>query len=255
MTIAKTYDAERNKKLYNSDEYENNTNNWEDSVSKYRVEALISAIKKANLHEKITSILDVGCGSGGVISKLATDYSSILESTSIFKAIDLSATAIKIAKNLYGSIAKDKLKFEVGTVENENEEYDLITLLHVLEHCPDMVHMLDVCSKKSKYIYINVPIEVNLLYALRGNVLANQYIKYGHLNFFNEEFIRVLLKENDYEILSEVYSNDFLVEKSGLIYNIIKPLRSLLGLMSKSFATKLLGGYSYGILVKKIHAE
>lgn len=251
MTTVRTYDEERNKKLYNSDVYENNTSNWEDSVSKYRAEALIAAIKNANLNEEITSILDVGCGSGGVISKLATDYNSIFKSVSIFKAIDLSATAIKIANNLYGNLVKEKLKFEVGTVENENGQYDLITLLHVLEHCPDMVYMLDVCSKKSKYIYINVPIEVNLLYALRGNVLANQYIKYGHLNFFNEEFIRVLLKENDYQILSEVYSNDFLVEKSGFFYNIIKPLRSFLGLINKSFATKLLGGYSYGILISK----
>lgn len=114
-----------------------------------------------------------------------------------------------------------------------------------------MLEMLQACERISRYLYINVPIEVNVLYALRLNVIENQYLSYGHLHFFNEPFFLCWLEQNGFEILSTVYSNDFEINKKGVSYKAIQLFRRWIGkYFGPEIASWLLGGYSYGVLIR-----
>jgi SAM-dependent methyltransferase len=247
-------DNERVKNLYGADDYESNTRNWEDSASVFRAKAFYEAVDKVRLSDQVSSILDVGCGSGGVLMKLSEDYGKkIGNGLAKFDGIDLSINAIKIANRLYPKAAEHNVSFSVELIDKNNvgEKYSIISLIHVLEHCPDMLEMLNACEMKAKYLYINVPIEVNLLYTLRRNVLVNQYLSYGHLHFFNEQFFLCWLEKNGFEILTTVYSPDFEIPKKGIGYQIIQRLRRWIGVvMGPGIATWLLGGYSLGVLVR-----
>lgn len=248
------FDIERAANLYNASNYECNTSNWEDSASVFRAKAFYEAMTKARLADQIASVLDVGCGSGGVLMKLSEDHGKkIGNGFAKYDGIDLSTNAIRIANQLYPKAAEHNVSFSVELIDNKNvgEKYSVVSLIHVLEHCPDMLEMLGACEKKANYLYINVPIEVNLLYTLRRNVLVNQYLSYGHLHFFNEKFFLCWLEKNGFEILSTVYSPDFEIPKKGIGYQIIQRVRRWVGFgMGPAIATWLLGGYSFGVLVR-----
>jgi hypothetical protein len=165
----------------------------------------------------------------------------------------LSPKAINIANQLYPKAEEHNVSFsnKLITDYNVGSKYSIVSLIHVLEHCPDMLEMLGVCEEKSNYLYLNVPIEVNLLYTLRSNVLVNQFLSYGHLHFFNEQFFLCWLEKNGFEVLSTVYSADYEVHKQGVGYKIIQLLRRWIGNgMGPSIATWLLGGYSFGVLIR-----
>lgn len=248
------FDSERAENLYNSNDYEGNTSNWEDSASAFRAEAFYSALAEARIADKVNSILDVGCGSGGVLMKLCEHYGrKIGGGNAKFDGIDLSPRAIDVANRLYPDAEKHNVKFAVQLIDDQIAEnkYSVASLIHVLEHCPDMLEMLSACEKKANYLYINVPIEVNLLYTLRRNVLVNQYLTYGHVHFFNEKFFLCWLRRNGFEVLSTVYSADFEVPKQGIGYQFIQRLRRWVGMgVSPAIATWLFGGYSFGVLVR-----
>lgn len=248
------FDNERAKNLYNATDYERNTENWEDATSVFRAKAFYEAMFKARLTEQTTSILDVGCGSGGVLMQLSLEYGrKIGKGCTRFDGIDLSENAINIANRLYPNAYEHNVSFSAELIDAKNSKtkYNIVSLIHVLEHCPDMLEMLTLCEKKASYLYINVPIEVNLLYALRRNVLVNQYLSYGHLHFFNESFFERWLEMNGFEIMSTVYSSDFEISKKGFGYNFVKLLRRSIGVIAgPSIAAWLLGGYSFGVLIR-----
>jgi len=70
------------------------------------------------------TILDVGCGDG----RLA----DFMDGLGIYRGVDLSDSAIRLAKGLTGG--KD---FQAKDIEHVEGRYDLITLVEVLEHVPD----------------------------------------------------------------------------------------------------------------------
>jgi SAM-dependent methyltransferase len=249
-----TVDLERAENLYNSNVYSGNTNAWEDAASLYRAQAFFRALNDGGVLNGLDSILDVGCGSGGVISKLCPMISSAFPMMKIkFMGIDLSPHAINVANQLYPDAASKGAEFVNCTVEavDSNQKFTVASLIHVLEHCPDMLEMLSICESKAKYLYINVPIEVNLFYTLRRNVLQGQYLRYGHLHFFDEGFFVCWLKQNGFKVLSTVYSSDFEIPKSGVGYKAVQYLRRIAGkLFGPGVATWMLGGYSLGVLVE-----
>lgn len=245
-------DLERSKNLYNARAYIDYTDNWEDDVSRHRAIAFLSALDQANLLDRIESILDVGCGAGGVLAELATD--SRLAAVHL-SGRDISSIAIEMAVALGEKKGvASRVKYDVGSVSHidPNSKYSVISLIHVLEHCPDMLEMLSECEKVSKFIYINVPLEFNVFYAARSGVLLNQYKKYGHVHFFDESFFLEWLSSNNFELISKVYSRDYLVNKSGVFYNLFKFVRkSSERLFGARFTIRYLAGLSGGYLVRK----
>ncbi len=114
------FDNERATNLYNADDYESNTSNWEDSASVFRAKAFYEAMTKARLTDQVSSVLDVGCGSGGVLMKLSEDHGKkIGNGLAKFDGIDLSTNAIKIANRLYPKAAEHNVSFSVELIDKK----------------------------------------------------------------------------------------------------------------------------------------
>ncbi|RLA51393.1 MAG: hypothetical protein DRR42_10495 [Gammaproteobacteria bacterium] len=245
-------DKERSENLYNADSYKNNTDNWEDEVSFYRAAGFLDALEQAGLIGEIDSILDVGCGSGGVLAEMADDLR--LEETHL-EGIDISRIAVGIANSLAERKGvRGRIKYQVQSLTDvdTSAKYTVTSMIHVLEHCPDMLEMLEECAKRSEYQYINVPLEYNLFYCLLRNVPAQQYEKYGHLHFFDEPFILKWLDSNGYDVVVKVYSSDYMVQKPGFSYGAFQRLRKFWHRAFGPLSTiRYLAGLSGGYLVKK----
>ena len=98
------------------------------SVRKYTLKSKVRKIK--NVKSKISSILDIGCGTGDFLATCAKNNWQVfgVEPNDKARAISIQKTN---SKAIYNSIL---------TLENKNpkQKFDIITLWHVLEHVPNL---------------------------------------------------------------------------------------------------------------------
>ena len=230
--------------IYDDGTYSENNPGFNDKESNRKVSNLVGFLKSNSVElSNLKSILDYGCGGGGFIAELC----NILPNVSNATGVDLNSDAIDYAlsKNRDSNV----LKFTCGSLEKIKNDYDLITVVHVLEHIKDWEAFLTDIKHKAGYIYISVPIEASMWMTMRKNILLGQYKRYGHIHFFNEPYLINYLEESGLEVISTDYSDEFLAF-DGLMSNLIKVPRLVIGLFSKSLACNLLGGYCFQVLCK-----
>ena len=126
----------RLEKYYEFDEYISHTDNNKSLIDKVyqlvRNYTLKKKLKLINSQNTVTKkILDIGCGTGDFLSTCSKNKWNTIGVEPNQKARDISIT-----KNL---VVKEKLEeiIEIG------EQYDIITLWHVLEHVPNLIEYID----------------------------------------------------------------------------------------------------------------
>jgi SAM-dependent methyltransferase len=247
-------DDERVRNLYTSGAYEKNTHDWQDRESDPRAQAVLEAIEV--LSEDPANIVDVGCGAGGVLLRMA--QSDRLRNAQ-FLGLDISEAAIERAKSKAALEGKNftRLDYQIGSFDEmaaargNRDKHDLVMLIHVLEHCPDIEAVLRLVCQNSKYVYINVPIEITPMYAMRPKVYQNLYLRYGHLHFFTEGFLEEFFRSKNFVVLSKVYSKDYQATPGSLRQKFIKTVRTMLiAVCPMRIAYKLVGGVSVGYLLE-----
>ena len=105
-----------------------------DRIMKYYYDSLSRLFNLVSGERDILSVLDIGCATGDVVSKMATKAPK-----TSFLAIDIMEEAIIDAKKTYLKI--ENLHFQTKDFLSENIEskYDLITCLQTLEHIEDLL--------------------------------------------------------------------------------------------------------------------
>lgn len=132
-------------------------------------------------------ILDVGCGTGIAVKEISK--------TRNIKGVDISEESIKICK-IKNLICKT---YDGNKIPYENEEFNVVGSINVLEHVNDTMNFLNECfrvTKKDGYIIIICP---NFL------SITNNY----HKN--TKGTLRKLI--NIFKILTKVFSNKINIEK------------------------------------------
>jgi predicted TPR repeat methyltransferase len=181
------------------------------------------------------SILDYGCGSGSVIDK---------------------CSRLLIAKHFYGydpfyvhetSENKDNVTF--SSELNEQNFYNLIMALDVVEHLQDLDKFLELASKHSGYLYLHVPLEINFYSILSGDHVKT-FRTFGHINFFTEELLLERLRSHGFSTVSINYLNTMqAINPKSLMGHLRKWLASVVFMMSIKYCAKLLNGITVSILV------
>jgi SAM-dependent methyltransferase len=103
------------------------------------------------LLERDFTVLDVGCANGVHLNSIAQHVNKAI-------GIDISSTSIEEAKT---NFSRENLLFEVaecnGFLNNNSEIYDLICLVHILEHFDVPESLLLQLNGRTRYIYVEVP--------------------------------------------------------------------------------------------------
>lgn len=237
-------DNERQEKLYASGKYLENSPDWSEGESGEKSKGAAALLKSVGLNQ-LTSILDVGCGTGGLLEGLL-DYDLGIKRA---LGIDMAMDAIRLGKSLRKS---NIIELRTASLADINEKFDLVIASHVVEHVPEYRQFLNDLSERGKYIYINIPIEINVLYALRSNVLDHQFHTYGHLHFYTERFFDAFVIANGFKIKARGYGTEIRAQsKNGLSGFVIYIMRECIGLFSKPLATRLLGGFTYQLIIER----
>ncbi len=165
-------------------------------------------------------VLDVGCG-GGILAE------SIAQSGADTCGIDLSQKALKVAELhalevgatlAYRSIAVETL------VEEQPEQYDVVTCMEMLEHVPDPASVVRACAKLCKpggtiffstlnrspqsYLFAIIGAEYLLRLLPKGTHEYAKFIKPSELVGFTRQagLEMIGMKGVSYNPLSQVYS-------------------------------------------------
>lgn len=151
-------------------------------------------VNKIKNHNKV---LDIGCGSGNVIRQ-------ILHKTNHIIGIDYDKSAVENLKKMYGNeIIADCIDVFDYLAEN-TEMFDVIILSHVIEHIEYREQLLNILSKKTKFLYVEVPdFESNYLNEFR-RILGTDliYSDADHVIEFDRDDLRSLLEENGFNVIS-----------------------------------------------------
>ena len=236
-------------KYYDFEDYISHSNKNNDFISKlYQVVRSFSIKRKYKLISKLISskkILDVGCGTGEFLSYMKKKGFDTY-------GIEVAKKARNLSRKNHKLLVQDSL-----SKLNENN-FDIITMWHVLEH----VYDLDGYMKKIKYLLNDKGI---VLIAVPNHKCFDQeyYGKYWagwdvplHLWHFDKESMRKLSKKYGFEITSihPLYFDSFYVSllSSKYKYNSSRPVQSfLIGLCSNLIAKFKTREYSSLIYVLK----
>lgn len=179
-----------------------------------------------SFENKKLSILEVGCGIGGII-KYFKDQGHLI------KGVDLGKHYIDIGREKYG------LDLEVGTIEdlNPTNQYDIIIYRHVLEHVLEPVNELHSINKYLKdkgIVYIEVPGIKALNHTYNKDFL--QYLMLSHVYHYSLTSLKNLFIQDSFEL---IYGNEQIeavfqkVNGKSVITSIENDYESVLNLLNK----------------------
>lgn len=163
------------------------------------IKGRLAWILKVNI-SKTTRILDVGCGSGTFLKVIKDKFNPIIE------GIDPSSNAVEAGKENGLVIKKGFIK----DIPAENR-YDIIYMLHVIEH-------LDDPTSELKYLYELLNHNGKLIIGTPNTRSLERYLfgKYWdgwdaprHIYIFNTKSLKYLLKNIGFEevqVYYEIYS-------------------------------------------------
>ena len=176
----------------------NDIDNLEDNLWWYRVrrEIVTDIIKNINDYNNL-SLLDIGCGNGHLL-KDSCQYVN---------------KAVGIEKFDYSKPKFDNI-INIDIFDNtfEDNSFDIITFLDVMEHIEDENKFLQEVKRLIKYngtIIITVPAYQWLF--------SNSDIFYGHYRRYNSKTLRKVLEDNGLEIQKLSYMNFFLFPLFALV--------------------------------------
>jgi len=128
------------------DKFSELASRWWDKTSEFKPLHAINPLRLQWIQEHCNlenqNVLDIGCG-GGILTE------SLRNAGSIAKGIDLSKKALQVAK-LHSLETGIQVEYELISAEElaekENEKYDVITCMEMLEHVPNPRSIVQACA-------------------------------------------------------------------------------------------------------------
>lgn len=143
------------------------------------------------------SILDLGCGDGFFLSQVNVKRKVGLE---------MSTQAVNAAKKKRLDVRV--FDFETKKLPFKQNEFDVVTLLDVLEHTFDPRKPLNIAAQAGKRIVITVPnfaFFVSRLQALSGGVPTILGERKGHIFYFTRKKLHQVFRDSGIRIVREKY--------------------------------------------------
>ena len=119
------------------------------------------------------SIVDIGCGTGGVLEVIA----GALNGTRLV-GYDPSAEAIGMVER------SDRVELRAGTPKDVHEHYDLLLSLDVFEHVEDYIGFLRSLRPIADWFIFHIPLDVSAQSVVRERPLLAARSTVGHLHYF-----------------------------------------------------------------------
>lgn len=229
--------------IYTGDVYIKNKPTWDDEGTGWKAGIIHGLLQLNGINPK--TIVEVGCGAGGILKELSELEPSFVE----LNGYDISSHAIALAKEK----GSEKIHFfNSDFVNSDAPGGDVLLLIDVIEHIDDYYGFLNKIRAKSKYTVFHIPLDLSCRNILKPHTIYLQRQLVGHIHYFTKETAEWALKDTGFEIVDWVYTKPLidLEPATSLKAGIKKILRNISFAVNKNLSAKLWGGYSMMILSK-----
>jgi SAM-dependent methyltransferase len=226
---------------YVDGDYAASNPDWDLGDSPWKAER----IRELLVHNNIapSSIVEVGCGAGGVLAALRQHYPH-----ADMAGYDIASGAAQ----LWQRHAASEIRFELGDFLSLNQRsVDLILVLDVLEHLGDPFSFLDRLRKHGRHVVLHIPLDLSAVSVFRESPLLFVRKKVGHLHYFTRNIALAMLDECGYEVIESRYTGAALNAPSrSFKTRIAGVVRRAMNLVNRDLCARLLGGETLIVLAR-----
>lgn len=226
---------------YESGKYLENNPTWDKEDSPWKALQVRKLMTRNHLSPH--SIVEVGCGAGGVLAAL---------SDSLPKSTVLTGYEIATDACAFWDEHRDKgINYVQGDFFCCAQKFDVLLLLDVIEHVPDPFEFLAQMHGRANFYIFHFPLDLSALTVIRESPLLYVRNKVGHIHYFTKGLALALLNESGFEVLDAFYTGAY---SSAPRKNWRKRLalipRYLINSVHRDFGVRLLGGDTLMVLAK-----
>lgn len=225
--------------IYEDGAYLENNPTWHEEDSPWKAQQITKMLRKHDIFP--SSVGEVGCGAGGILSCLATEYGDEV----LFSGFDISPQAVEICRKK----EKQNLKFFLkDPFEEEQRTFDVVMAIDVFEHVEDYFGFLRKLKELGTYKIFHIPLDLSVQTVLRSAPILYARSSVGHIHYFTKETALATLRDTGYEVEDYFYTLE--VPNRGWKANLLNLPRKLFLSLHEDLAVRILGGYSLLVLAK-----
>jgi SAM-dependent methyltransferase len=183
-----------------------------------------------------TTVCDIGCGAGGVLSELQPRLGHVAQ----FVGYELSPQAHALS----APFGNAKCTFVNADPFEDEKQFDLALVLDVVEHVEDCFRFVRNCGKKARWKLYILPLDTSASMVLRG---ANCWESVGHLHLFTVETALKTIEYCGQRVSDWLFTPTSLERPHRAATHLTNVIRRVL---PTQLAVRLLGGYSLMILAE-----
>lgn len=192
---------------------------------------------------KPSSLVEIGCGSGAVLSSLRASFPD-----TAMAGFDIAPGA----QRFWQQRSTEGIRFALGDYLDMDEPVpDAVLVLDVLEHLGNPWEFLARLRGRCTLAVFHIPLDLSAASVLREIPLLRVRDKVGHLHYFTKGLALALLSECGYEVIEARYTGAALnAPQRSLKTRLAGLLRRLVYAVNRDVGARLLGGETLMVLAR-----
>jgi SAM-dependent methyltransferase len=228
--------------IYEDGTYLSNHPTWDAEDSAWKAGRIGDLLRNNGVEP--STVCDVGCGAGEVLSCLAREYGADVR----FSGYEISPQALEICRTK----ERDNLHyFPAEALDDAGDSFDVVMAIDVAEHVEDYLGFLRSLRARGEYKVFHFPLDLSVQSVLRSSPILDTRASVGHLHYFTKETALATLRDSGYEVVDAAYTSWSLdLPSRGWKAGLAKAPRRLLFSVNQDMAVRILGGFSLMVLAK-----
>lgn len=226
---------------YESGDYLSKNPTWDEEDSGWKANQVLKIFNRNHLAPK--SIVEVGCGAGGILASLHDTLPEI-EYSGFEIAPDVS--------QFWEKHASKKITFAVEDfLQKQTAHFDVLLLLDVFEHVPNPFEFLAALRGRADFYVFHVPLDLSAISVARERPLLEVRQKVGHIHYFTKGLALALIQESGFQVLDWFYTGaSFTAPQVSWKAKLARIPRRFAYAVNRDWGVRIFGGDTLMVLAK-----
>ncbi|MBI5425895.1 MAG: class I SAM-dependent methyltransferase [Opitutae bacterium] len=229
------HDSSPAESRYSDGDYLSRHPGWHREHSAWKAAQIAALLRRQNRTPR--SIVEVGCGAGGILAELQRALGA-----GEFTGYEIAPAALELAAPL----ANGRLRFVLGDfLALDTPPSDLLLAIDVAEHVEDYLGFLRALRPRARAHVFHLPLDLSLLSSCQPRRLDWNFESVGHLHYFTAETALRALANAGYTVRAHTFTAVELdLPPPDAQQQRLRFLRRLGRRLSPAWTSRLLGGFS-----------